>query len=138
MQKLVFSITFKDYIELLPPDCTHAVIFSSDGTIWAVSEGWTFTSADGKIISTLMEDPPSAMKSTFQLGQRSYLVAYADAATLVARKREFGIMVGRCKMHFVLGFCDGGVDPVKCLRSVQRVADMIRKSGRQQPHVRPS
>jgi hypothetical protein len=131
MQKLAFSITFKDYIELLPPDCVHAVIFSSDGTLWAVSEGWTFTAADGKIISTLMEDPPAAMKSKFQLGQHTYLVAYADETTLVARKREFGIMVARCKMHYVLGYCDNTTDPVKCLRSVQRVAEMIRKSGRQ-------
>jgi hypothetical protein len=131
MQKLQFAITFKDYIELIPPNCTHSVIFSSDGTIWAVSEGWTFTSADGKVISTLMEDPAAAMKSKFKLGQRHYLVAYADESTLVGRKREFGVMVAKCKMHFVLGFCDGTVDPTKCLRSVQRVAEMMRKNTRQ-------
>lgn len=131
MQKLTFSITFKDYIELLPPHCTHAVIFSSDGTIWAVSDGWTFTGEDGKTIAALADDPELAMKSKFKLGQREYLVAYADATTMVARKREFGVMVVKCKMYYVLGFCDGTVEPTKCLKSVQRVAEMMRKSARQ-------
>lgn len=131
LQKINFSITFKDYIELMPPDCMHSVIFSSDGAIWSVSDNWTFTAEDGKMIAKLMEDPAAAMKDKFKLGQRTYLVVYADSSTLVARKREFGIMVSKCKMYFVLGFCDGSIDPKKCLKSVQRVAEMMRKSTRQ-------
>ena len=130
MQKLNFPITFKNYIELLPPHCVHSVIFSADGAIWSTSEGWTFTSEDGQTISKLMENPEEAMRSSLELGQRTYLVVYADNDTLVCRKREFGIMVAKCKMDFVLGYCDGTVDPVKCLESVQRVAEMIRKSSR--------
>ncbi|OHT06073.1 hypothetical protein TRFO_05732 [Tritrichomonas foetus] len=77
-----------------------------------------------------MEDPEEAMKSSIKLGQRTYLIAYADQTTLVARKREFGVMVAKCKMDFVLGYCDGTVDPIKCLESVRRVADMMSKSTR--------
>jgi hypothetical protein len=135
MTRMTIAISFKDYIELLPPHCVHSVIFSSDGTIWAVSDGWTFTAADGKVVSTLMEDPAAAMKGKLQLGQRTYLVAYADSTTLVARKREFGILVARVKLYYVLAFCDGTVDPVKCLQSVQRVAEMMRKTSRQ-PHLK--
>lgn len=128
MQKINFPITFKNYIELLPPYCIHSAIFSADGAIWSLSDGWTFTAEDGHRIAELMENPKKAMKSSLKLGQRTYLVAYADQNTLVARKREFGIMVAKCKMDFVLGYCDETVDPVKCLESVQRVAEMIRKS----------
>jgi hypothetical protein len=55
----------------------------------------------------MAHDPVAAMKSKFQLGQHTYLIADADEMTLVARKREFGIMVAPCKMHYLLGYCDG-------------------------------
>jgi methionine salvage enolase-phosphatase E1 len=128
---MVIAISFKDYIELLPPHCIYSAIFSSDGTIWAVSDGWTFTSADGKMVANLMEDPIAAMKAKLTLGQRTYLIAYADMSSLVARKREFGIMVARCKVYYVLGYCDGTVDPGKCNQSVHRVAEMMKKTSRQ-------
>ena len=134
MQRINFNITFKDYLELLPPDCTHSVIFSGDGTIWAVSDGWTFTGDDAKMIFELMKDPVEAVKKKFKLGQRTYLVVFADANTLVARRREFGVMVAKCKMYYVLGFCDHDVSPVKCLKSVQRVADMLRKTAQEAPN----
>jgi hypothetical protein len=77
------------------------------------------------------------MSSSFKLGQRVYLVAYADASTLVARKREFGVMCAKCKMYYVVAYGDETVDPTKCLKSVQRIAEMMRKSGRQ-PHAKSS
>jgi hypothetical protein len=131
MQKLNFSITFKDYIELIPPHGIHSAIFSSDGTIWTNSEGWTFKPENARLIAGLMDDPVAAMSSKFKLGQRSYLVVYADANTAVARKREFGIMVAKCKMYYILAYHDETVDPMKCLKNVQRIAEMMRKSGRQ-------
>lgn len=128
MQRVSFSITFKDYIELLFPHATHGVIFSSDGTIWAISEGWTFTEEDGKRIAQLMSDPAAAVRSTLPLGQRTYLVIHADPNSLVARRREFGIMVAKSKMYFVLAFCDRTVDCKKCLQSVIRVSQMMKRT----------
>ena len=138
MQRINFPVTFKNYIELLPPNCVHSAIFASDGSIYSSSENWTFTSEDGKKIAKLMYEPLEAMKGSIELGQRSYLVAYADHKTLVARKREFGIMVVKAKMDYVLGYCDGTVDPKKCLESVKRVADLMSKSSIQPPSSAPS
>lgn len=133
MQKMSFSLGVKDYLELIPPDCTHSVIFSADGTIWAISEGWTFTADDAKMLSTLMENPVAASKAKFKLGQRTYLVVYADATSLASRKREFGVMIARAKMYYVLAFCDGTVDPGRCFKSVRRVAELMKTNARQ-PH----
>jgi len=131
MQKINFSITFKDYIQLLYPNCIHGAIFSSEGDIWSCSDGWTFTSEYAKEISHLMDDPQTAMKSKFSLGQRDYLVIYSDYNTLVGRKREFGVMVKKSKMYYVIGFCDGSINPTKCLDSVSRVSKMMKRSSKQ-------
>ena len=131
MQKLNFTVTFKDYIQLLYPYCVNGVIFSSEGDIWSSSENWTFTPEDGKMIASIMEDPVSAMKSKFRLGQREYLVVYADSETLVARKREFGVMVKNAKMYYILSTCDETVNPTKCLEYVTRVAAMMKATSRQ-------
>ena len=128
MQKINFSITMKDYISLLPPDCPYSVIFSNTGSIWAISDGWTFTEEDAKRILALIEDPVTAMKSSFVLGQRSYLVVYADGESLVARNREFGVFVIKCKISYLLGYCDGTTDPTQCLRSVRRIATLTNQS----------
>ena len=130
MQKINFSITFKDYIQLLYPYCVNGVIFSSEGDIWSSSENWTFSPENGKMIAKLMEDPGKAMKSKFKLGQREYLVIYADSETLVARKREFGIMVKHSKMYYILSTCDASVNPTKCLEYVTRVAEMMKTTSR--------
>lgn len=128
MQKINFSITLKEYITLLPPDCPYSVIFANNGAIWAISEGWTFTEDDGRRIAQFMEDPSTAMKSSFTLGQRSYLVVYADAETLIGRNREFGVFVIKGKISYTLGYCDGTVDPNKCLRSIRRVSRLTNES----------
>ena len=131
MQKINFRITFQDYIQLLYPNCTYASIFSSEGDIWQSSEGWTFTSENGKMFSKLMENPQEAMKSKFHFGQRDYLVVYADYETLVARKREFGIVIKKSKMYYIIGSSDSKINPSKCLESVSRVSKMIKKSSKQ-------
>lgn len=130
MDKMTFNITFKDYLQLLYPYCTHSVIFSSEGDVWSISDGWTFTPENGKTIAEMMENPNEAMKSKLVLGQRSYLIVYADQETLVARKREFGVMVKHSKMYYILSYCEGDIDPKKCLQYVTRVADMIKSTSR--------
>jgi hypothetical protein len=67
------------------------------------------------MVTAVIEKSIPAMKSQFQPGQRSCLIAYADEMTLVARKRDFGRMESRCTLHFALGNCDGRVDLVKCV-----------------------
>lgn len=135
MQRINFSLTFKDYIQLLYPYCSNAVIFSSEGDIWSSSENWTFTSENGRMIAKLMETPEEAMKSKFKLGQRTYLIVYADDNTLVARNKEFGIMVKHAKTYYILSHCDGSVNPTRCLEYVTRVADMMRTTSRKKGEI---
>lgn len=126
MQKINFTLTFKDYIQLLFPYCVHGAIFSSEGDIWSATENWVFTPEHGKTIAKLMENPAEAMKSHLKIGQRSYIVVYADKHTLIARKREFGIMVKQSKTYYILGTCDERVNPTKCLEYVTRVSEMMK------------
>lgn len=130
MQKVNFTITFKDYIQLLYPYCVNGVIFSSEGDIWSSTENWVFTPENGKEIAKLMEKPQEAMKSKLKLGQRDYLIVYADDHTLVARKREFGVMVKHSKTYYILGTCNEKINPTKCLEYVTRVANMMKMSSR--------
>ena len=78
-----------------------------------------------------MENPQEAMKSKLHLGQRDYLVVYADSHTLIARKREFGIMVKHSKMYYILGTCDERINPTKCLEYVTRVSEMMKIASKQ-------
>lgn len=108
---------------------TQAAIIGIDGSIWAISSGFTVSQQDGKILVAAFQDPSGIRAKGIFLNGVKYLVLRADERSIYGKKGSAGCVCVKTKQAVLIGIYNENIQPGQAANTVEKLADYLIDAG---------
>jgi len=101
-------------------------ICGTDGSIWAVSEGWEVTGQEAKDLASAFKDPTLLHQKGIVVAGEKYMFLSATEDVLRGKKAANGIHIVKTNMAIIIGYYADPVQPGQCATTVEALGDYLK------------
>ena len=121
-------MSWNDYITNLTATghVEKAAIVGPNGAIWAATSGWNISAQE---ITALASGWPNFAATGIKLAGTKFMFLRSDETCALGKDKATGIVIGKTKQAFVIGFHNDKQQIGNCNKEVMKIVDYLVESG---------